>query len=292
MFPDELEAELARCPVVYLTYGPCEPHGLHNAVGLDALKAHGLACRTAEEHGGIVAPPFFWHICDLGLEARWSDQTIGDRNPWSTSLPPWVLYHVFLYQLRNVAARGFHAAIVMSGHAPYQSDFARVSEIFMRHSPLRIWAGGDSEAVDDKEFESDHAGRYETSMLWALRPDLVDYSRLATGPSEEVTRTMATGRTAAHASRRDGEEFIAARVAWLGARAQELLDAYRPPEQPAAPAPGNPLGALTYEQTERIWLEEVVPALPELASYQPIASEDRVDPGSPWAPNEPVYLPV
>ena len=47
MFPDELDAALARCPLVYLTYGLCEPHGLHNAVGLDGLKAHGLACRAA-----------------------------------------------------------------------------------------------------------------------------------------------------------------------------------------------------------------------------------------------------
>src|SRR5918997_6408299 len=62
MFPDELDAALARRPVVYLTYGLCEPHGLHNAVGLDALKAHAIACRAAETHGGIVAPPFVWHM--------------------------------------------------------------------------------------------------------------------------------------------------------------------------------------------------------------------------------------
>ena len=38
MFPDELDAALARCPVVYVPLGLCEPHGLHNALGLDALK--------------------------------------------------------------------------------------------------------------------------------------------------------------------------------------------------------------------------------------------------------------
>ena len=62
MFPDELEAALNACPAVYFTYGLCEPHGPQNAVGLDALKAHGIACRAAHTHGGIVAPPDYWHI--------------------------------------------------------------------------------------------------------------------------------------------------------------------------------------------------------------------------------------
>src|SRR5918992_643471 len=78
MFPDELDAALAHCPVVYLTYGLCEPHGLHNAVGLDALKAHAIACLAAEEHGGIVAPPFFWHVHEIGYHAPWAARTIGD----------------------------------------------------------------------------------------------------------------------------------------------------------------------------------------------------------------------
>ena len=44
MFPDELEAAFDECPVVYFCYGLCEPHGPQNAVGLDALKAHAIAC--------------------------------------------------------------------------------------------------------------------------------------------------------------------------------------------------------------------------------------------------------
>ena len=38
MFPDELKAALADKPLVYMTYGLCEPHGPHNAIGLDAIK--------------------------------------------------------------------------------------------------------------------------------------------------------------------------------------------------------------------------------------------------------------
>jgi hypothetical protein len=36
MFPDELEAAFAACPVVYFAQGLCEPHGPQCAIGLDA----------------------------------------------------------------------------------------------------------------------------------------------------------------------------------------------------------------------------------------------------------------
>ena len=47
MFPDELEAALEACPLVYLPYGLCEPHGWHNAVGMDAIRAHECSCQAA-----------------------------------------------------------------------------------------------------------------------------------------------------------------------------------------------------------------------------------------------------
>jgi creatinine amidohydrolase len=286
MFPDELDAALARCPLVYLTYGLCEPHGLHNAVGLDALKAHGLACRAAEAHGGIVAPPFFWHVHEIGYEAAWAERTIGDRNPWLTSVPPWVLYKMVFYQLRAVAARGFHAAIVLTGHAPHQDDFRRVCEIFMCHSPLRIWAGGDHEAIDGIAYPGGHAGRGETSVLWALYPELVDMSRLAQGTPEEISRVMATGPDAGQSSRRLGESLVEAHVAWLGRKGAELLAAYQPPAEPASRTPGNPLGALTFGDTERLWREEVEPLMSEIGSMDVFPGHEHVDPASPWAPNE------
>jgi creatinine amidohydrolase len=50
MFPDELEAAFAACPVVYFAQGLCEPHGPQNAIGLDALKAHAICCAAARRN--------------------------------------------------------------------------------------------------------------------------------------------------------------------------------------------------------------------------------------------------
>ena len=66
MFPHQLEAAFAACPAVYFPYGLCEPHGPHSAVGLDALKAHGILLRLAQAHGGIVAPSDYWHVHRTG----------------------------------------------------------------------------------------------------------------------------------------------------------------------------------------------------------------------------------
>ncbi len=287
MFPDQLDAELARCPVVYLTFGLCEPHGLHNAIGLDALKAHALARHAAEAHGGIVAPPFFWHVHEIGYHASFGERTIGDRNPWLTSLPPWVLYQTFLYQLRAMAARGFQAAIVITGHyGGNERDFKRVADIFMRHSPLRVWAGADYETIEYEDIHGDHAGRCETSQLWALRPELVDISRLAHGTPDEMGRVMATGRDAGQAARRTGEAIVASQVAWLGRKSAELLAQYQPPRQRASRTPGNPLGALTFAETERIWKDDIEPLLPQFVSMNRWPGQEAVDPASTWAPNE------
>src|ERR1041385_2925214 len=87
MFPDELEAAFAQKPLAWFAYGLCEPHGPQNALGLDALKAHGLACAAAHEHGGIVAPPDYWHIHEIGGYAVWGGRAVRGGG-WARLTPP------------------------------------------------------------------------------------------------------------------------------------------------------------------------------------------------------------
>jgi creatinine amidohydrolase len=256
MFPDELEAAFAHCPVVYFAYGLCEPHGPQNALGLDGLKAHGLCCAAARKHGGIVAPPDYWHVHEVGGYAGWAAEWIGERRPWLTAVPPTVHFKNVVYHLRAADALGFHAAILVTGHyGPNWHDLKTIVEILQPHLATRLYGLPDFEA-NEPGFDGatgDHAGKVETSLLWALEPEAVDMARLPAAPE------FAMGDDAPLADLATGERMVADEVAWLGAKAKALLAEYdrlAPTRRP-----------LSFEDVERIWRAEVEPRLPRFASW-------------------------
>jgi creatinine amidohydrolase len=265
MFPDELEAAFAACPVVYFPYGLCEPHGPQNALGLDALKAHAICCATARAHGGIVAPPDYWHIHEVGLYAGWAAQWVGEVRPWLTAVPPWVHFKNVCYHLRAADALGFHAAILLTGHyGPNWQDLKTLLEILQPHFAVRMYGLPDFEANQpgfdgDGRATGDHAGKVETSLLWAVEADCVDLSRF---PAEdEPGPHFAMGPNARQADRRTGERMVADEVRWLGQKAAQLLADY-------AAHPPSQRRPLTFVEVERIWNDEIMPRLHEFKSMQ------------------------
>jgi creatinine amidohydrolase len=245
MFPDELQSAQAEYPLIYMPLGLCEPHGPHCAIGLDAVKAHEICLHAARAHGGIVAPPFYWHIHETGYHAPWGEEMLGDLNTFMTSLPPWIMLRVFLYQLRAMAVRGFHAVIVVTGHyGGNEHDLRLVASVFSRYCPMRVSAWSDKELIDHPTYHGDHAGATETSQLWYLRPDLVDISRLT--PETVENHYYAVGADAPISSRKLGEEIVRSQIERLGIVGRELLEAYvKPAEQTF----------LSFDETEAIWRE-------------------------------------
>lgn len=274
MFPDELEAALAACPVVYFAYGLCEPHGPHNAVGLDALKAHGICCRAAAEHGGIVAPPDYWHIHEVGLYASWAAERVGEARSWLTALPPWMHFKNICYHLRAADALGFEAAILLTGHyGPNWEDLKTMLDILQPHFAMRLYGLPDFEAnqpgfANDGQSGGDHAGRVETSLLWALAPDCVDMSRLP--DTDEGAPHFAMGTNAAESSRRIGERMVADEVRFLGEKAAALREAY-------AAQQANDRHPLSFMDIEQIWHTDVLPQLP---SFKTMDYLQRTPPAS------------
>lgn len=265
MFPDQLEAAIAACPVVYFAYGLCEPHGPQNALGLDALKAHAICCQTAQMHGGIVAPPDYWHIHEIGLYAAWAAEWVGETRPWLTAVPPWIHFKNVCYHLRAADALGFHAAILVTGHyGPNWEDLKTLLQILQPHFAMRMFGLPDFEANqpgfdNDGKATGDHAGKVETSLLWALEPACVDVSRFPA--LDEKGPHFAMGPNAREADRRIGERMVADEVRWLGAKATELLVAY----EQSKPATHKPLSFIELEQ---IWTKEVLSRLHEFKSMQ------------------------
>jgi len=221
MFVDEFEAAVAARPVCYLSFGLSEPHGLQNAMGLDGLKAYALIQRAAETHGGVVAPPVWWHVHETPLGLDWLSRQNAPA-PYLTCVPPEVFLHQLVYQLRAVEAAGFRAAISVTGHyGGIEVDMKQVCSIYSAHRPLRAVALADWEAIRYRDYRGDHAGKCETSQLMALRPELVDLTRMPGEPYEGVV--FASPSNARESSRREGEAIVASQVDYLKRLSDALL---------------------------------------------------------------------
>jgi len=258
MFKDEFEAAVASRPVCYLSFGLSEPHGLQNAMGLDGLKAYALVQRAAEQHGGVVAPPVWWHVHETPLGLHWL-AGVNAPTPYLTCVPADVFLHQLVYQLRAAEAAGFRCAICVTGHyGGIEVDMKQVCALYSASRPLRAVALADWEAIRYKDYRGDHAGRCETSQLWALRPELVDISRIPSEPFEG--RVFASSHDARGSDRREGEAVVASQVAFLKRLGDELLRQAEG-ERPGERIPG--------EEAEAIWREMLADRPAWISSHPP-----------------------
>lgn len=285
MFRDELEAAFAAMPVVYFSYGLCEPHGPQNALGLDTLKAHGICCAAARAGGGVAAPPDYWHVHEVGPYASWGARAVGEvERDWITAVPPWVHFKNVCYHVRAAERIGFKAGIFVTGHyGPNWRDLNTLLTMLQEHVGMRLYGLPDFEANvngfdGDGEVRGDHAGKVETSLLWALEPECVAMSRL---PEEgEPGPHFAMGTTAKESDREVGERMVCDEVTYLTAKAKDLVEAFDR-AQPAR-------GLATFGDVERFWAERV---MPRLGAFECLKAREAVAGDSRWAVNAKVELP-
>jgi creatinine amidohydrolase len=196
-------------------------------------------------------------------------------------MPPWQHFKNVCYHIRAADALGFHAAILLTGHyGPNWEDLKKLVTILQPLVGTRLYALPEFES-NHKGFSSDgketgdHAGKVETSLLWALRPELVDVSRI---PPHVPGQVFAMGRDAHKADRKVGERMVADQLAWLNAKAEELLNAYEQtqPEHRFT----------TFAAVEQAWQERIEPILAEFQTMQRIWPwQEEIPPDSPWNRN-------
>jgi creatinine amidohydrolase len=188
MFPWEIAAAMAEAPLCYLPLGTLEWHGEHAAVGLDALKAHAVCVLAAQRSGGLVVPPLYWSTDwreDLpdggyltgGIE-RGERYHVPGNMFW---LRPETFNNMLLDIYEAMRRRGFRAIVVLSGHWSIAHNIAAIRETgeeFRREHPKTGWLLlTDQEVVPDLHYPVEHAAGGETSLLMAIRPDLVDLDK-------------------------------------------------------------------------------------------------------------------
>jgi creatinine amidohydrolase len=187
MFPWELTQALAEVPLCYLPLGVLEWHGEHNALGLDTIKAHAVCTRAAHLTGGVVVPPLYWAADEREDLADGTYLTGGVEMGERYHVPGnmfWLRPETYLNILLDIyeamRRRGFRVIMVVSGHwseGTLPTIRSSGEQFLAQHPEMKWMLLTDQEVVPDLHYPHEHAAGGETSILMALRPELVDLNK-------------------------------------------------------------------------------------------------------------------
>jgi len=188
MLPFQFRAAQEALPVAFLPLGTVEYHGEHNALGLDAVKAHALCVLAAKQAGGgVVHPPVYGGMG--GLDKPATVLLEGEMSWDNLLLRPW------LERLCSEFHRlGFRGIVVLTGHYGHNQQIVVRETAARMAERLQIPVLGTAEywLAQDAGYLGDHAGIGETSLLSYLHPDLVSMDRLKDdtdyGATDEIAR--------------------------------------------------------------------------------------------------------
>lgn len=187
MKPEEFLENLNKFPVAYLPLGTLEWHGLHMPLGADGIQAKGIMEKIAAKVGGIVLPMLFlgpdyevsvdgkpyYGMDYFSFEEGKSQQLEGSSYYVEKELFVSMLDRI----MQNLARAGFKV-IVAHGHGPSTNTFAEQKKIYAEKYGLQVYTLWDLGYKEKDGIMIDHAATNETSLVLALRPELVDMNKL------------------------------------------------------------------------------------------------------------------
>jgi creatinine amidohydrolase len=214
LLPEEFVERINAFPVAYLPLGTLEWHGLHLPLGADGLQARGVFQRIAADAGGIVLPMLFLGPdreverdgkVYYGMDFLSFDESDPQQLEGSAYHMPEGQFAALLDTIVRDLARAGFKVVVGHGHGPSTDAFAGRAGAFLERFGVRAYTLHDLGCSGDEGIQTDHAAANETSLVMALRPDLVDLGRLA--PDDAPVSVWGEDpRTAASAAR--GAELV------------------------------------------------------------------------------------
>lgn len=192
LLPHEFRARLAERPLAYLPLGTLEWHGEHLPIGADAIISEGIMVDAAREVGGIVMPPIHLgpdtvHLGDDGedlIGMDFAESTTPKRRLEGSAY--WVSDGFFLGIVETILVqlkRAGFKAVFAEGHGMSRGPYLRQVPDLEARFGMRILAVTRDLFGRWKSLK-DHAARNETEGVMAVRPDLVDLTRLGDDRSE------------------------------------------------------------------------------------------------------------
>ena len=170
MLPWQIRERMAASPTVFIPLGTIEWHSEHLPVGLDALTAEGLCLRVADRNGGLVYPAL--HYGTGGGHGHY---------PYTVMMESGAELEALLRRtLTRLNDFGVKKVLLFSGHFP-DEQLAMIDRLAaewnLAGTPMHALASAVNR-IPGLSLGSDHAGMFETALLYAMHPELVDISRL------------------------------------------------------------------------------------------------------------------
>jgi creatinine amidohydrolase len=185
-----LEKLRERRPVALWPVGAVEPHGPHAPLGTDTLISVGMCERAAARLGdppAVVLPALPFGVTRYGAAFA-----------GAIGITEATLRAVVLDVAAAVEQQGFRRLVIVNNHfEPEQVGTLRAAAADAGALYLDLVRRRNAQRLTD-EFRrgSCHAGRYETSLVLADAPELVDAAVSALPANEvDMPQAMAEGRT-------------------------------------------------------------------------------------------------
>lgn len=190
--PREFLARLEQAPVAHLPLGTLEWHGAHMPLGSDGLQSKGFFAELAQEVGGVVLPMLFvgpdrhntvdgrtLYGKDICVDGLYETQQL-------TGSAYWVDDDLFNQLLQSILARlkraGFRV-VVGHGHGPSTKHFRDHIDEWSEKFGMKLFICWRDDDSDGFGIQTDHGGGNETSLVMALRPELVQMENLPKDPN-------------------------------------------------------------------------------------------------------------
>lgn len=176
LLPAQQQQLIAKLPICWLPWATLEPRGSHLPRGVAGYIAEAVAEGAAYRVGGVLYPLLWW---DSNDNVELFRQVVAAR-------------------LAAIAAQGFQTAIVIGLPETSMIDLALIeaAEAAWSQHQLLTLAISPLELVD--ETMQDRGALWETSLLLAMHPELVDLSQFAPNDGRNV-RDVASPSLGNHA---------------------------------------------------------------------------------------------
>ena len=173
-FPEAVQKSKGVC---LLPLSCIERHGHHLPLGTDMFIGRELCKRAAQLESAVVFPDY---IFTQIFEARHVPGTVG--------IEPELIVRLLEATCREIARNGFKKIVIVNAHGGNEHLIYYFAQIqlasrrdYVVYVPKPSYQGEEpSIAAQWETVIDDHAGERETSMILAVRPELVDMGSLPT----------------------------------------------------------------------------------------------------------------